>query len=99
MSPAYQHLITTLFISRVPLFVGFSFADPEIVEFLAHLHTILAPQNKLAYLLASDNAFSEIEKESLLKDYSVQVVTYPYDRHHTHLNGYLQTLKRKATPK
>jgi len=96
MSAAYRHLITTLFISRVPLFVGFSFADPEIIELLAHLHTVLGPQNKLAYLLISDNALSEIEKDSLLKDYSVQVLTYPYDRNHTHLNGYLQALKRKA---
>jgi hypothetical protein len=93
---AYRHLITTLFISRVPLFVGFSLADPEIVDLLAHLHTALGPQNKLAFLLTSDNALSEIEKDSFLKDYSVQVLTYPYDRGHSHLNSYLQSLKRKA---
>lgn len=95
-SEGYRQLINTLFISHVPLFLGCSFSDPEIADILSHIHMVFGQQNKLAYLAASANAMSKVEIESLLHDFSVHVITYPFDQDHSNLERLLLSLKRKS---
>ncbi|MFQ5629427.1 MAG: SIR2 family protein [bacterium] len=74
--PGYRLVLSAIFLTKVILMLGFSFADPELRLLLEGLRESLKNRSHPDYIFLPKSAIGAVESRRLRDDFGVQVITY-----------------------
>ena len=90
---ALATFLTSVFLNRTILFLGYSLNDPGLVSLLDHLKGSYFEYSPRTYALAPEGALSSLRSRRIAADHGIEVITYrPSTPNHPELNLLLQQI-------
>lgn len=74
--PGYRTILSAVFVTRVVLMMGFSFADPELTVLTESIRESLKHRSYPDYLVLPKGEKGPVEKKRLLDDFGLEVIEY-----------------------
>jgi len=74
--PGYRTILSAVFVTRVVLMMGFSFADPELSVLTESIRESLKHRGYPDYLVLPKGEKGPVEKKRLLDDFGLEVIEY-----------------------
>jgi hypothetical protein len=97
-SEAYRTFLSSLFLHRTTLFLGFSMTDPELLFLLAELKEIFEGHVTTHYALMDVTNTTQTKQDQFEEEYGVKIIPYtPSAPDHPEVKAFLLELKEKVT--
>jgi hypothetical protein len=90
--PGYRAVLSAVFITKVVLMVGFSFADPELTVLTESIRDSLKYRTSPDYIVLPKGEKGSVEKKRLREDFGLQVIEYEPSPGHPELQQLLNHL-------
>jgi hypothetical protein len=97
--PGYRTVLSAVFVTKVVLMIGFSFADPELAVLTESLREWLKHRSSPDYIVLPTGQKAAVEKKRLREDFGLEVIEYDATPGHpelTELVEHLATFVPKA---
>lgn len=96
---AYEAVVTSLFISNVFLFIGFSLEDREVLFHLERLRHQFSYVTQSHYAVMPSGKHSNLESRQFRELYGVEIITFDPANGYAQIDKFLEGLIRKAGKK
>ena len=96
-SPGYRLVLSAVFVTRVVLFLGFSFGDPELRLLLENHRESLKDRGHPDFIFLSSERCSEVERRRLRQDFGVECIPYTPSKGHPEVLEFLKYLVDQLT--
>jgi hypothetical protein len=93
-----QMVLSSIFLTHVVLFIGFSFSDPELLLTVSRMRHALKSHSTPDYALMSDANSNPVQAERFRADFGIETIYYKYDARHSGVGKFLRALCKKAFP-
>lgn len=92
--PGYRTVLSAVFVTKVVLMLGFSFADPELTILTESLREWLKHRSSPDYIVLPLGQKAAVEKKRLREDFGLEVIEYEPTPGHPELNQLIDYLAR-----
>lgn len=96
--PGYRLVLSAIFLTRVVLMLGFSFADPELRLLLEELRESLKHRSHPDFIYLPRTSVGTAETRRLREDFGVQVIPYDPTPGHPEVLEFINFLIQARTP-
>jgi hypothetical protein len=83
--PGYRAILSAVFITKVVLMIGFSFADPELAVLTESIRESLKRRSAPDFLVLPKGEKGAIERRRLQNDFGIEVIEYEATEGHPEL--------------
>jgi len=97
--PGYRMVLSAIFLTRVVLMIGFSFADPELMTLVEALREAMKHGSSPDYLVLPKGEKGKVEKRRLRDDFGIRVIEYEASPGHPELIQLIEYLAQVRASK
>jgi hypothetical protein len=90
--PGYRTVMSALFVTKVVLMLGFSFADPELTALTESLRDSLKYRSSPDYIVLPNGEKGSVERRRLREDFGLDVIEYEPTEGHPELQQLVEHL-------